>query len=149
MVAVSGLFLILANTAFAAPIPCTGAGSIRRVRNTAIGNYEYVIFDYVPPPAASYSVTAVPPSFTEDEGADPGTVSGNKFKQIRFKALTWTCTINQSFSLPKTAIKGIKKTGQFEAVITYVVGYRTASTYLNTYSYNVGPIKKVVMQFRR
>jgi hypothetical protein len=147
MIAVSGSLLILANAAFAAP--CAGAGSIRRVRNTAIGNYEYVVFDYVPPPAAHYSVITVTSSFTEDEGAEPGTISGNKFKQIRFKAPNWTCTINQSLSLPKTAIKGIKRTGQFEAVITYVVGYRTASTYLGSYSYPVGSIRKVVMRFRR
>jgi hypothetical protein len=149
IIAVSGSLLILASAAVAAPGPCVGAGSIRRVRNTAIGNYEYVVFDYVPPPAAQYTVTTVTPPFIEDEGGDTGPVNGNKFKQIRFHALNWTCTINQSFSLPKTAIKGIRKTGQFEAVITYVIGYRTASTYLNTYSYNVGSIKKVVMQFRR
>jgi hypothetical protein len=147
MIAVSGSLLILANAAFAAP--CAGAGSIRRVRNTAIGNYEYVVFDYVPPPAAQYTVTTVTPPFIEDEGGDTGPVNGNKFKQIRFHALNWTCTINQSFSLPKTAIKGIKRTGQFEAVITYVVGYRTASTYLGSYSYPVGSIRKVVMRFRR
>jgi hypothetical protein len=78
MIAVSGSLLILANAAFAAP--CAGAGSIRRVRNTAIGNYEYVVFDYVSPPAAHYSVITVTSSFTEDEGAEPGTISGNKNK---------------------------------------------------------------------
>jgi hypothetical protein len=129
--------------------PCGAPGSIKRVTNTHIGNYEYVVFDVRRPPNPHYSVTTVMPPFTADGSGDPVPVAGNKFKQIRFTGVMWMCGINHVFSLPQTAIKDIKSTGQWEGVVTYVVGYRTASTYLGTYHYDVGSIRKVVMQFRR
>jgi hypothetical protein len=142
-----GLLILATDTAFSAP--CTAARSIKSVRNTHIGNYEYVVFDVRRPPNPHYSVTTETGPFTEDASGNPVPVAGNKFKQIRFTGVFWTCTIAEVFSLPKTAIKDIKKTGQFEGVVTYVVGYRTASVYLGTYYYDVGNIRKVVMQFRR
>lgn len=148
LVALSGSLLILASTASAAP--CTSPRSILRVRNIHMGNYEYVVFDYRRPPNPQYAVTAVTgPTFIQDGSGDPITVAGNRFRQIRFTSVFWTCKISENFSLPDLAIKGIKGTGQFEGVVTYVVGYRSASTYLNTYHYDVGPIRKVVMRFRR
>ena len=147
IIAVAGSLLISASSAFAAP--CTSPRSIQRVRNTHMGNYEYVIFDYRRPPNPQYAVTTVMPPFEADGSGDPVTVAGNKFRQIRFTSVFWTCTISENFVLPDTAIKGIKSTGQFEGVVTYVVGFRNASTYLGTYHYDVGPIRKVVMRFRR
>ena len=129
--------------------PCSVPGSILRVKNTHIGNYEYVVFDYRRPPNPHYAVTTVTSSFTEDEGADPGTVNGPRFRQIRFTGVYWTCSIAQNFFVPDVAIKGLKKTGQFEGVVTYVVGFRSGSIYLGTYYYDVGSIRKVVMRFRR
>jgi hypothetical protein len=147
MVALSGSLLILASAAFAAP--CAGPGAILRVRNTVSGNYEYVIFDYIRPPAATYSVTTVTPPFIGDGSGDNITISGNKFKQIRFTGVVWTCKINEIFSLPKTAIKGIKSTGQYEGVVTYVVGYRNASTYIGASSLSIGSMQRVTMKFKK
>lgn len=138
---------MLGQSAFSTP--CGAPGSIKRVTNTHLGNYEYVVFDVRRPPNPNYSVTTVMPPFTADGSGDPVPVAGNKFIQIRFMGVMWTCGINEVFSLPKTAIKGIGKTGQFEGTVTYVVGYRTASTYLGSYYYDVGSIRKVVMRFRR
>jgi hypothetical protein len=138
---------VLAQSAFATP--CGAAGSIKKITNTHIGNYEYVVFDVRRPPNPTYSVTTVMPPFTHDASGDPVPVAGNRFKQIRFTHVMWMCGINHVFYLPQTAIKDIKSTGQWEGVVTYVVGYRTASTYLGTYHYDVGTIRKVVMQFRR
>ncbi|HWM25736.1 MAG TPA: hypothetical protein VNP98_13015 [Chthoniobacterales bacterium] len=138
---------MLAQSAFASP--CGAPRSIKRITNTHIGKYEYVEFEVRRPPNPQYSVTTVTPPFTHDGSGDTITVAGNKFKQIRFTGVMWACKINETFSLPKTAIKGIKSTGQFEGVVTYVIGYRTASTYLNTYHYDVGSIRKVVMRFKR
>lgn len=138
---------MLAQSAFAQP--CGTPGSIKRVKNTKIGIYEYVVFDVRRPPNPQYSITTATPPFTEDGSGDPVTVAGNKFKQIRFTGVFWTCGIKEIFSLPRTAIKGVGKTGQWEGVVTYVVGYRTASTYLGAYYYDVGSIRKVVMRFRR
>ena len=130
--------------------PCSGPRSILRVKNTVIGNHEYVVFDYVRPPAASYSVTPVTgPNFTQDGSGNTITVAGNKFRQIRFSGINWTCSITHNINVPRTAIKDIKGIGQFEGVVTYVVGYRTASVYLGSYSYNVGSIQKVVMWFKK
>lgn len=142
-----GLIILATNVAFSSP--CTAPGSIKAVRNTHIGNYEYVVFDVRRPPNPHYAVTTVSSSFTEDEGADPGTINGPQFRQIRFTGVNWTCSIAQNFSVPDVAIKGIKKTGQFEGVVTYVVGFRAGSTYLGAYYYDVGNIRKVVMRFRR
>lgn len=138
---------VLAQSAFSTP--CGAPGSIERITNTHIGNYEYVVFDVRRPPNPHYLVTTVMPPFTQDGSGDSVSVSGNKFKQIRFTGVMWMCGINHVLYLPQTAIKGIKSTGQWEGVVTYVVGYRTASTYLGTYYYDVGTIRKVVMQFRR
>jgi hypothetical protein len=108
--ALSALLLILAPIASGAP--CSGPGSILRVKNTHIGNYEYVVFDYRRPPNPHYTVTTETGStFIHDASGDNITVAGNKFRQIRFTGVFWTCTINETFSLPKTAIKDVKKHG--------------------------------------
>lgn len=147
IVAALGVLLILASVNFSAP--CTAAGSIKKVKNTSIGSYEYVVFDYVLPPNPTYTVTTVSPPFTEDPSGNPVVVSGAKFKEIRFDSVEWMCTIQKVFFLPKTAIKDIKQTSQFEGVVTYVVGYRNASLYAGTYFYDVGTIRKVVVRFKK
>jgi hypothetical protein len=145
--ALAGSSSMLGQSAFSTP--CGAPGSIKRVTNTRIGDYEYVVFDVRRPPNPTYSVTTVMPPFTADGSGDPVSVAGNKFKQITFTHVMWMCGINHVFSLPQTAIKDVKGTGQWEGVVSYVVGYRTASTYLGSYHYDVGSIRKVVMRFRR
>jgi len=144
-----GVLLLLSSLAYAQP--CTDPGSILSVKNSSAGSYEYVTFRLKRPlnSGYGYSVSTVTGSFTEQPSGNPVTITGPKYKRIRFKSITWMCTIAETFSLPKTAIKAIKKLEQHEGIVVYVVGYRNASTYISTSSINVGSIRKVVMKFRK
>ncbi|MGB7069716.1 MAG: hypothetical protein WBD22_09500 [Pyrinomonadaceae bacterium] len=128
---------------------CTDPGSIRRIRNTSIGNHEYVVIDVFTPPNPNYSVSTVSPPFIEDPSGNPVNINGSKFKKIRFEGVVWTCQIREEFTLPRTAIKDIENISQFEGIVEIVVGYRNASRYRSTYYYDVGSIRKVVMKFRK
>jgi hypothetical protein len=145
--ALAGPTSMLAQSAFASP--CGSPGSIKRVTTTQLGNYEEVVFEVRRPPNPRYSVTTVTPPFTFDGSGEPVTVAGDKFKRIGFTGVVWTCSIKETFSLPKKAIKDVKRTGQSEGVVLYVVGYRAASTYVGTSYVDVGPIRRVVMRFKR
>jgi hypothetical protein len=77
-------------------------------------------------------------------------VAGSKFTEVRFDSVYWFCTIAQNFHLPKTAIKGIKRTGQFEGVISYVIGRRASSHYISNYSFDSGPgYRSIVIKFKK
>ena len=137
------------------PIPvfaanCTEANSITRVTNTSpAGAYEYVIFD-LKTNSPNYQVSSKSPPFTFDPSDDPVSVAGNKFKQIMFPSVYWMCSIQELLSLPKTQVKGVKRTGQFEGVVSYVVGYKTLGKYVTTYHYAVTTNRsKVVMKFKK
>ena len=142
---------LAAGIASATAAPCDEPNAIAKVRNRApAGAYEYVVFDFIKPPAApNFSVTTVSPPFTEDPSDRPITIAGARFKQIRFDSVVWTCEIAEAFALPRRAIKGIARTGQFEGVISYVVGYRRASRFAGYYSYDAGRYLKIVLKFRK
>ncbi|HPY39539.1 MAG TPA: hypothetical protein PLM98_03380 [Thiolinea sp.] len=129
---------------------CTAANSITNISNTSpTGLYEYVIFD-LKTHTPSYNVASKTGPFTFDPSDDPVPVTGVKFKQITFPSVYWMCSIPESFSLPKTQVKDVKRTGQFEGVVSYVVGYQTASKYVTTYHYPVTSTRsKVVMKFKK
>lgn len=130
---------------------CTGTGSITKVSNTSpAGLYEYVIFDVKKNPVLPYTVSSVTPPFTADPSGNPVTVNGNKFKQIQFNNVAWMCTIPHLLTLPKIQVKDVKRLGQFESIVTYIVGYQTASKYVTTYHYAVNSSRtKVVMKFKK
>lgn len=140
--------LLLSDVASAAS--CTAANSITRVSNTSpAGAYEYVIFD-LKTTSPSYHVSSKSPPFTFDPSDEPVAVAGNKFKQITFPSVYWMCTIPKLLSLPKIQVKDVKLTEQFEGMVSYVVGYKTASKYLTTYHYAVSSNRsKVVMKFKK
>jgi hypothetical protein len=142
-------FLALPAAANAAA--CGPSGSIVRVKNTSIGAFEYVVFKFHKPPTVpAYTVTAVMPPFTEDPSGNTIIVAGSKFTQVRFDGVFWTCAIAQNFVLPRTAIKGIKRTGQFEGVVSYVIGRRASSHYISNYSYDSGPgYRTIVIKYRK
>lgn len=129
---------------------CTAANSITRITNTSpTGLYEYVIFD-VKNPSPTYQVASKSPPFTFDPSDDLVAITGVKFKQIMFPSVYWMCTIPEFLYLPKTQVKDVKRTGQFEGVVSYVVGYQTASKYVTTYHYTVTSTRsKVVMKFKK
>ena len=82
---------------------------------------------------------------------NPISITGPKYKQIRFTGITWTCQITENFSLPKTTIKDIKRIEQYEGIVVYVVGYKKTATkyYVSTTSSNVGAYRQVKMKFRK
>jgi hypothetical protein len=49
-------------------------------------------------------------------------VRGNRWTKVRFDNVNWTCTIPTFFHLPQPILKSIKSIGQFEGVVTYVIG---------------------------
>ena len=142
------IFGLLSEGSFAAP--CTAPHSIKNVRNSSpAGRYEHVIFQIVGSPNLPFVVSAASPPFIADPSGLPVAVKGKKFEKIRFSKVFWTCEIKESFSLPKTAIKDIKKLGQFEGVVEYVVGYGAYSRYLSTRALRSRANWKVVMKFRK
>jgi hypothetical protein len=119
--------------------PCNAPNSIAKIKNTSIGMYEYVVFDFIRPPTLpNYSVSTHSGTFIQDASGNTVTVTGSHFKQVQFRGVVWTCSIQEVLTLPRTAIKGIKNVGQFEGVITYGVGYRAGSLYMGTYNFNGG-----------
>ena len=130
---------------------CGPANSIISVRNTSSGAFEYVIFKFHKPPTVpAYIVKAVTPPFIEDPSGNTINVAGSKFTEVTFPSVFWMCTIAENFHLPKTAIKGIKRTGQFEGVVSYVIGRRASSHYISNYSYNSGPgYRSIVIKYKK
>ncbi|TXH60779.1 MAG: hypothetical protein E6Q84_04070 [Thiothrix sp.] len=150
-------FLVLAIVIGSVLVPdvasaasCTAANSITRVSNTSpAGAYEYVIFD-LKKTSPNYHVNSKSPPFTFDPSDEPVMVAGNKFKKITFPSVYWMCTIPQLLSLPKIQVKDVKLTEQFEGMVSYIVGYKTAGQYLTTYHYTVTSTRsKVVMKFKK
>jgi hypothetical protein len=141
----------LAGLNAAEAAPCSEPNSIARVRNRApSGAYEYVVFNFIKPPTVpNFAVKTVTPPFIQDGSGQTITIAGAKFKEIRFSGVVWTCSIEEIFNVPKQAIKGIASTGQFEGVITYVVGAGSSSQFIDSYSYDAGSTRKIVMRFRK
>ncbi len=128
--------------------PCSAPNSIAEVVNTSIGRYEYVVFDYVKPPnLPQFSISTASPPFLADPSGLPVPVAGQKFKTIQFSSIGWMCSVKEVFHLPKSGVKDIKKIGQFEGVITYVIGRRAGSSYLGSYSYDAGAHREIVLKF--
>ncbi len=130
---------------------CNEANSIVRVRNTSIGAFEYVVFKYKKPPnLPSFTVKAVTPPFIQDGSGETVIVRGSKFTEVRFDGVVWTCSIIERLVLPKAAIKAVKNIGQFEGIITYIIGRRSSSRYISNYSYNSGPgFRSIVIKYRK
>ena len=130
---------------------CGPANSIISVRNSSKGAFEYVVFKFHKPPTVpTYSVKAVNPPFTEDPSGNPVNVAGSKFTEVAFQSVFWMCLIAENFALPKTAIKGIKQTSQFEGYVTYVIGRRASSHYISNYSFDSGPgYRSIVIKYKK
>ena len=140
---------LLALTSAASAEPCTENGSLKRVTNTRDSKFDYVTFEIQRPAKPRYEVTDETGPFTEGDSGEPVAVTGDKFKQITFRSIPWGCTIVEKFSLPGGAIVDIKKTDQLEGFITYVIGYPTGASYVDTRNSDVGSVRKIVMRFRR
>lgn len=149
----AGAGLFLSTGLAAAQVgPCNEPNSIAKVRNRApAGPYEYVVFDYVKPPTLpQLTIRRARPPFIEDGSGNTITVRGSKFTEVRFDGVFWTCIIKQSISVPKRGVKDVKRTGQFEAIVSFVIGIGRASQFAGSYSYDAGPrIRKIVVRVRK
>lgn len=142
------VFILFAVSVYSQP--CTNVNSLMKVRNTRIGNYEYVIFEFKRPTSFSYSGAAVSAPFTHMASGDPVSVTGCQYRKIVFNDIFWMCETEEYFTLTTSReIKDIKTTGKLEGVCEYIVGYDCSMTYLSTYNYNVPDRKYVVMRFLR
>ena len=136
-------------SAIAIAAPCTEAGSMRRVYKQAAGNYEYVVFELIRPAKPEFEVRTEHQPFYEDGPGDPVEVKGRFFKEVDFRGVVWTCDISESLSLRTSAIVDVKKSGQFEGYITYVVGYAKRGQYVSSYARNVGKYRRYYLKFKR
>ena len=129
---------------------CTSVNSIVRVKNTKIGIREYVVFDFKKPPAVpNYAVAAATGPFIQDPSGLPLSVAGSAFRRVTFTGVVWTCAIPEVLSLPRPAIADVKKLGQFEGIVTYIVGASSGATFLGSYDYSSGSLRKVVLKYRK
>ena len=111
---------------------CNGPNSLVRVSNSSIGGFEYVTFKFKTPNPPQFFTTNVMPPFVEDPSDLPIHVNGGHWTEIQFRGVDVYCSIPQYFSLPRPAIKDIKKTEQFEGQISFVIGRSMASHYIST-----------------
>ncbi len=120
-------FLVAGLAVLAAPLvaraaPCSEVGSIVKVENTKVGPNEYVNF-YINSTTPDFTVKAVQgPKFDLVEGDPPLIVKGNKWTEVAFKGVNWTCEIPLALHLPKPIIRQVSNTEQFEGYVTYVIG---------------------------
>ena len=139
---------LLSASAFAAP--CTDPHSIKSVRNSSPpGHFEYVVFKVNGSPFLPFVASPGTPPFLADGSGLPIAVAGSKFENIRFTGVVWTCEIAEHFALPKTAIKDVKKLGQFEGVVEFVVGIRSRSRFISAIATPSGTGSVVTMKFRK
>jgi hypothetical protein len=102
--------------------PCSEVGSIIKVENTKVGPNEYVNF-YIKTATPDFTVKAVQgPKFDVGEGDAPLIIKGNKWTEVAFKGVNWTCEIPLALHLPKPIIRQVSSTEQFEGYVTYVIG---------------------------
>ncbi len=142
---VSGL-LIFAQSAVAAP--CTTVNSITKVKNRKIGVYEYVDFYVKAPFTGSVSVAAATSgTFIQDGSGNPIVVGGNRWTDVKFQSMDWTCSSATSFALPKTVLRDIKLIGQFEGQIEYGIG-RHNGHYLGQTIATIGSQKRVTLKYK-
>jgi hypothetical protein len=127
---------------------CNQANSLVSVTKRKSGRTEYVIFTLKMPVTASTAVSNVSPPFTQDPSGNPVTIAGCKYKKVRFTNIIWQCTIAENFSSSTYLIRQVKKTGQFEGIIEYVIGYRCNATSVVSYDYIEGAYKKFVVRLK-
>lgn len=139
--------LLLGLSAFSFGQKCTEVGAIKRVTKARAGNFETVTFD-VNTASPDYNVENARPPF-QYTGEETIKVRGNYFKAVNFKGIFWTCEITENFSAPTRTIMQVKNAEQFEGYVTYIIGYRKRSKFVNTTVSTIGDKAKVVLKFRR
>jgi hypothetical protein len=141
--------LAVGGTAHAAS--CTEPGSIIRVRNSVKGNNEYVVFTLRKSPDMSkFGVQAVLPPFSEDGSGKEIPVAGSSYTEVKFRDVFWMCSIAERLNLPQIGVMDVVRTGQFEGIVTYVIGRGRSAHFVAVYSYDARPgYYNVVVKYRR
>ena len=141
-----GLFLSAANVHAA---PCTEPGSMRRLYKQVSGGFEYVIFEFNKPASPPFIFRTAHPPFAMDGSGDRVRVKGTYFKEALFHGVMWTCGIRESLRMKTVAIRDVKKTGQFEGDVSYIIGYGRPGQYVSTYVRDTSKFKRYYAKFRR
>lgn len=128
---------------------CSEANSLVSVRKRKAGSTEYVIFNLKNPATTTSEVTDATPPFTADGSGNTVNVTGCKFKRVKFSSITWTCQTRLNLSSSTSLIRQVKRLGQFEGQIEYIIGYRCNAQNIVSYSYDDGDLKKFVVRFKR
>lgn len=140
---------LVASATAASAAACLAPHSIRSVSNGKRLLSEYVRFEIIGSPNRPYVVRDAHPPFVAEPGGAPVSVHGGAFKRITFRNVHWTCAIRENLSLPRLAIRDVKKLAQHEGVVDYVVGYFPRLPYRGTRAYRRGANWRVEMRFRR
>lgn len=133
----------------AAAEPCTEAGSLVSARTSAKGRHEFAVFTFKLPADVRWSVEAASPPFVEDPSEAPIAVAGSKFTEVTFRNVTWMCEVKETFQTPRQAIVDVKRSSQFEGIISYIIGRSEASRFISVYSFDTPTSRVVVVKFRR
>lgn len=127
---------------------CNAPNSLVGIKKRKAGKTEYVIFKVKKPVTATNDVTDAKPPFTMDGSGNTVHVNGCKFKQVKFNQIEWTCKV-PAVTGSAYLIRDVKSTGQFEGVITYIIGYRCSAKSVVSYSYDDGDYTKYVVRLKQ
>jgi hypothetical protein len=119
------------------------------IKKQNVTGYKQIIFTFKKPLSPSFTVspvTTATSSYIDSDGSTVVTVPGCRFKSITFRNVEWMCTTNNTV-VADTRIKAVKRTEQFEGVITYRIGYCT-STYHHKSVVNTATQRKIILWFR-
>lgn len=132
---------------------CNKPNSIVKVYKTKNLINEFVIFKIKKPFTGSYIVRnqSTPILFPLDDGGENITsMNGCRFKEILFKNMYWMCSPLKQTALPTYRIEEVRRVGNFEAVVRFLIGYKCPSSkYIGDYSYSTQYFTYVVLKFRK
>lgn len=126
---------------------CNEANSLFSVRKRRVGKTEYVIFTLMKPVNAKRNVIDDEPPFIEDPSGETVTVRGCKFKRVKFENIIWMCTSKMIFG-STSLVKQVRRIGQFEGQIEYIIGYSCQAKSVVHYEYDDGNKRKLVVRIK-
>ncbi len=127
--------------------PCNQSNSLISVKKKKIGNADYVIFTLKLPVTATNSMTSATPPFIQDGSGATITIAGCAYKKVTFNNIVWTCK-TKIISHSTQFVQKVKNIGQFEGIISYVIGYKCTANSVVSYSYIAGSYQKFVVRFK-
>ena len=114
---------------------CTTNGALVSVTYKKFTSYEIVTFKFKQTCAVP-AVSVANPPFIEDPSGNTILVAGAQHREIKFSGIEWMCTIPTIFqsSITSTSkVRAIKKTGQFEGIVSYVIGLKSTASFAQVF----------------